>query len=256
MQEERGIHIGAEEEHGHHVGVVTHHELKQSLTTLQLWAIAVGLVISGEYFGWSYGWAQRGHARLHRDGAVHRRDVYDLHLQFHRTDHLHPPRRRPVRLRPPRLGPIGGYFAGAATLIEFVFAPPAIALAIGAYLNVQFPALDPKPRGIRRLHHLHGAEHHRRRDRSDLRTRRHDAGDLRTARLHGRRVPDSRWANFSQGRLGGRRTASASAAFSACSPRSPSPSGSSSPLKAPPWRPRKPRIRDALDSASPTSPAF
>ena len=35
---------------------VTHHELKQSLT-LQLWAIAVGLLISGEYFGWSYGWA-------------------------------------------------------------------------------------------------------------------------------------------------------------------------------------------------------
>ncbi|PQP03284.1 hypothetical protein C5612_15785 [Pseudomonas frederiksbergensis] len=34
--------------------------------------------------------------------------------------------------------------AGLATLIEFVFAPPAIALAIGAYLNVQFPALDPK----------------------------------------------------------------------------------------------------------------
>lgn len=31
-----------------------------------------------------------------------------------------------------------------ATLIEFVFAPPAIALAIGAYLNVQFPWLDPK----------------------------------------------------------------------------------------------------------------
>jgi ethanolamine permease len=31
-----------------------------------------------------------------------------------------------------------------ATLIEFVFAPPAIALAIGAYLNVQFPSLDPK----------------------------------------------------------------------------------------------------------------
>jgi ethanolamine permease len=41
-------------------------------------------------------------------------------------------------------GPTGGYLAGAATLVEFVFAPPAISLAIGAYLNVQFPALDPK----------------------------------------------------------------------------------------------------------------
>jgi ethanolamine permease len=34
--------------------------LKQTLTTLQLWGIAVGLVISGEYFGWSYGWASAG----------------------------------------------------------------------------------------------------------------------------------------------------------------------------------------------------
>jgi ethanolamine permease len=42
------------------------------------------------------------------------------------------------------LAPLGGYLAGFATLIEFVFAPPAIALAIGAYLNVQFPAIDPK----------------------------------------------------------------------------------------------------------------
>ncbi|MDA4744504.1 ethanolamine permease, partial [Enterobacter hormaechei] len=41
-------------------------------------------------------------------------------------------------------GETGGLIAGMATLIEFVFAPPAIALAIGAYLNVQFPDLNPK----------------------------------------------------------------------------------------------------------------
>mgnify|MGYP006188474075 CR=1 FL=1 len=34
--------------------------------------------------------------------------------------------------------------AGFATLVEFVFAPPAISLAIGAYLGLQFPTLDPK----------------------------------------------------------------------------------------------------------------
>lgn len=31
--------------------------LRRSLSGLHLWGIAVGLVISGEYFGWSYGWA-------------------------------------------------------------------------------------------------------------------------------------------------------------------------------------------------------
>ena len=34
--------------------------LKRSLGAFRLWGIAVGLVISGEYFGWSYGWAQAG----------------------------------------------------------------------------------------------------------------------------------------------------------------------------------------------------
>lgn len=38
----------------------------------------------------------------------------------------------------------GGYIAAAATLVEFVFAPPAIALAIGAYLHVQFPGFAPR----------------------------------------------------------------------------------------------------------------
>ncbi|EGC99478.1 putative ethanolamine transporter, partial [Burkholderia sp. TJI49] len=34
--------------------------LQQTLGTWQLWGIAVGLVISGEYFGWSYGWGGAG----------------------------------------------------------------------------------------------------------------------------------------------------------------------------------------------------
>jgi hypothetical protein len=34
--------------------------LQQRLSVFHLWGIAVGLVISGEYFGWSYGWAAAG----------------------------------------------------------------------------------------------------------------------------------------------------------------------------------------------------
>jgi ethanolamine permease len=41
-------------------------------------------------------------------------------------------------------GPLGGFLAGFATLIEFIFAPPAIALGIGSYMNVQFTALEPR----------------------------------------------------------------------------------------------------------------
>ena len=34
--------------------------LKRVLKPIHLWAIAVGLVISGEYFGWNLGWAVSG----------------------------------------------------------------------------------------------------------------------------------------------------------------------------------------------------
>ena len=34
--------------------------LKPTLNAWHLWGLAVGLVISGEYFGWSYGWATAG----------------------------------------------------------------------------------------------------------------------------------------------------------------------------------------------------
>src|ERR1700754_3370874 len=35
-------------------------KLKKVLKPVHLWAIAVGLVISGEYFGWNYGWGVAG----------------------------------------------------------------------------------------------------------------------------------------------------------------------------------------------------
>src|SRR4051794_27624302 len=35
-------------------------ELRRCLKPIHLWSIAVGLVIAGEYFGWSYGWGLAG----------------------------------------------------------------------------------------------------------------------------------------------------------------------------------------------------
>jgi len=40
------------------------------------------------------------------------------------------------------LGKDGGFIAGMAQYIEFIFAPPAIAFAIGAYFNLFFPQLS------------------------------------------------------------------------------------------------------------------
>ena len=119
-------------------------QLRKTLSTLQLWGIAVGLVISGEYFGWSYGWAAAGTLGFFVTTGF----VALMYLTFIfsytelTTSITHAG--GPFEYGRQAFGHIGASVAGMATLIEFVFAPPAIALAIGAYLNVQFPSLDPK----------------------------------------------------------------------------------------------------------------
>ena len=118
--------------------------LKQTLSTLQLWGIAVGLVISGEYFGWSYGWASAGTLGFTVTALFIAAMYTTFIFSFTELSTSIPHAGGPFAYGKAAFGPTGGYVAGAATLIEFVFAPPAIALAIGAYLNVQFAALDPK----------------------------------------------------------------------------------------------------------------
>ena len=120
------------------------HALKPVLSTLQLWGIAVGLVISGEYFGWSFGWASAGTLGFTVTALFIAAMYTTFIFSFTELTTAIPHAGGPFAYSKRAFGPTGGYLAGAATLVEFVFAPPAIALAIGAYLNVQFPSLDPK----------------------------------------------------------------------------------------------------------------
>ena len=118
--------------------------LSKSLGTLELWGIAVGLVISGEYFGWSYGWASAGTMGFLVTTFFVALMYTTFIFSFTELTTSIPHAGGPFEYSRRAFGPTGGYIAGFATLVEFVFAPPAISLAIGAYINVQFPALDPK----------------------------------------------------------------------------------------------------------------
>jgi len=121
-----------------------HHALKPALGTWQLWGIAVGLVISGEYFGWSYGWAKAGTLGFMVTVLFIAAMYAAFIFSFTELTTSIPHAGGPFAYAHYAFGPAVGYLAGAATLIEFVFAPPAIALAIGAYLHVRFPSLEPK----------------------------------------------------------------------------------------------------------------
>jgi ethanolamine permease len=122
--------------------------LKRTLSGLHLWGIAVGLVISGEYFGWSYGWAQAGTLGF-LVTTVFIAVMYTTFIfSFTELTTAIPHAGGPFAYSYRAFGPVGGYVAGFSTLIEFVFAPPAIALAIGAYLNVQFPELGARTAAV------------------------------------------------------------------------------------------------------------
>jgi ethanolamine permease len=119
-------------------------QLKPTLGTLHLWGLAVGLVISGEYFGWSYGWGTAGTLGFLVTTLMVAVMYTCFIFSFTELTTAIPNAGGPFAYSLRAFGVTGGMIAGLATLIEFVFAPPAIAMAIGAYLNVQYPSLDPK----------------------------------------------------------------------------------------------------------------
>ncbi len=116
-------------------------ELKKFLRPIHLWAIAVGLVISGDYFGWNFGLKET--SPLGMLLAVLCVSVMYICFIFSYTElsTAIPHSGGPYAFARRALGPFGGLVAGVATLLEFVFAPPAIALAIGSYVHFRMPQL-------------------------------------------------------------------------------------------------------------------
>jgi ethanolamine permease len=118
--------------------------LKRTLNTWQLWAMAVGLVISGEYFGWSLGWAQAGTLGFLITTLFIAATFTAFIFSFTELTTSIPHAGGAFAYAYRAFGPTGGYFCGAAALVCYVFTPPTIALAIGGYLSFQFRGLDPK----------------------------------------------------------------------------------------------------------------
>lgn len=118
------------------------HDLKKSLGPTQVWALAVGLVISGEYFGWSYGWSVSGtFGFLISTLAV---GLFFTTFIFSLTELSTsiPEAGGPYAYAQKALGKNFAHLTAILTIIEFVFAPPAIAYALGGYLHVVMPSLS------------------------------------------------------------------------------------------------------------------
>ncbi|KON64582.1 putative amino acid permease YhdG [Komagataeibacter europaeus] len=113
--------------------------LQRRFGVFHLWGIAVGLVISGEYFGWSYGWAAVGTLGFLVTTFMVALMYAALIFSYTELTTSIPKAGGPFAYVLAAFGPVPAFLTGFASIMEFVFAPPAIALAIGAYLHVQYP---------------------------------------------------------------------------------------------------------------------
>src|SRR5215467_10625564 len=89
--------------------------LKATLGTVQLWGIAVGLVISGEYFGWSYGWASAGTLGFLVTTLFVATIYMSFIFSFTELTTAIPNAGGPFAYAQRAFGEFGGYIAGAAT---------------------------------------------------------------------------------------------------------------------------------------------
>ena len=117
-------------------------QLSRSLGPLMLWGMGVGYVISGMYFGWNLGLAAGGTYGL----AIATFFIIILYITFtfsYTELACAIPKAGGVFDYANRgLGKDLGFIAGMSQIIEFIFAPPAIAAAIGAYFHIFFPQIS------------------------------------------------------------------------------------------------------------------
>jgi len=104
-----------------------------------LWGLGVGYVISGMYFGWNLGLEKGGTLGL----AIATGFIIIMYLAFTfsytELACAIPKAGGAFDYAMRGLGRNWGFLGGMAQNIEFIFAPPAIAFAIGAYLNLFMP---------------------------------------------------------------------------------------------------------------------
>jgi len=106
-----------------------------------LWGLGVGYVISGMYFGWNLGLEQGGTLGL----GIATFFIIILYVTFTfsyaELACAIPKAGGAFDYAERAMGKNMAFIAGMAQNVEFIFAPPAIAFAIGAYFNLFFPQI-------------------------------------------------------------------------------------------------------------------
>lgn len=114
-------------------------KLERSLGPIMLWGLGVGYVISGMYFGWNLGLKEGGTLGLGIATFFIMVMYFTFSLSYSELACAIPKAGGAFDYARRALGKNWGFITGFAQIIEFVFAPPAIAYGLGAYFNIWFP---------------------------------------------------------------------------------------------------------------------
>lgn len=112
--------------------------LRRSLGPVTLWGLGVGYVISGEYFGWNLGLPIGGSYGMLAATVLVTFMYVSFILSYTELACAIPRAGGAFVYCARAFGPLGGCVGGLVQIIEFVFAPPAIAMAVAAYIHQRF----------------------------------------------------------------------------------------------------------------------
>lgn len=124
---------------------MSHNHLAKRLSAPKLWALMVGMVISGQYFGWSYGMGVSA-SLFNFFIAVALVVVFYVCLTLCCAELaiMMPMSGGPSVYAEHAYGKVVGVSVGVACLLEFFCAVPAIAVSLGDYLHLLLPAFSAR----------------------------------------------------------------------------------------------------------------
>src|SRR6266496_3019367 len=112
--------------------------LSRHAGVLHLWALGVGAVISGDFFGWNFGFLAGGFGGLLVALGLVTLLYIGLCFSLAEMSPALPHAGGAYSFARTSMGPLAGYITGLAENMEYIFTPATIVVGIGGYLGAIF----------------------------------------------------------------------------------------------------------------------
>jgi ethanolamine permease len=112
--------------------------LRRHARAWHLWAMGVGAVISGDFFGWNYGLATGGFGGMLLAVLVMTVMYLGLCFSIAEMSAALPHAGGAYSFARTAMGPMGGYITGLAENMEYILTPAVIVVGVGQYLGSIF----------------------------------------------------------------------------------------------------------------------